>query len=800
MRLTYTKHFLPALFAILPFLGFTQEEPRYPMQKLTHEMSREEALNRHLIGLNFVETDPPAGTVYSLPEFERSKGVLVRYPFGIPLSLIREMARDAMVTTIVANSSQENTVRNQYTQAGINLNNCTFFYAPTNSYWTRDYGPWYIAYGDNQIGVVDFPYNRPRPDDDEIARLIAENLGLPWFGMRVNHTGGNYMSDGYGMAASTTIAYTENPTLTPAQVDAKMQAYLGINNYQVVEDPNNTYIDHIDCWGKYLAPDKILIRSVPPSHPQYNKIEETAAHFASLTTPWGVPYKIFRVNTPQNQPYSNSFILNDKVFVPIMGSQYDEPALEIYRQAMPGYKVIGVMGNPATPWESTDALHCRTHEMADPEMLRIRHIPLIGNISPAANLSFTTNVTAYSGAEVIADSILLFYRINPNPYTPFEVMPFSNSMGNNWSVTIPAPEYGSTIQYYIHAADMSGRSENHPFIGSADPHEFYIGEQLFAVAEIPADTLFITAMKEESGNTSLSIGNNGMIGLNFFVSVSTDISDTLTTSLPDSPAGNTYSYNTLTEKGWTSLNMAEQGILNNIIVHYTWSTDSYPLEGSLWAESPAGNQVMLASGQSNGNYSVKNSRFAGEEMQGIWKFWIEDTYGDGGHQAKNISVQFIRSTSTGDWLSTDVTEGTVAPGMQNEIIITGNAAGVELGNYYGRVNFLSNDPDTPEITVPVKFTVTVNTATKQVASAQPHLSVFPNPGSGNFTIALSGILQQSFTAELYDLTGRRIMMREYSAAAVGQEFTFPAYGLPQGMYLLKVTSGEYIKSIKVIRE
>ncbi|GAB1404244.1 hypothetical protein MASR1M74_14230 [Lentimicrobium sp.] len=118
-----------------------------------YHLSPAEAKLRHLIGRNFVETDPPPGNVFSLGEFERNTGVLIAYPghFGIPTTLIREMARDAIVTTLVAGITQENAVRNIFTSAGVNLDNCQFIYAPTNSYWTRDYGPWYIACKDNQM-------------------------------------------------------------------------------------------------------------------------------------------------------------------------------------------------------------------------------------------------------------------------------------------------------------------------------------------------------------------------------------------------------------------------------------------------------------------------------------------------------------------------------------------------------------------------------------------------------------------------------------------------------------------------
>ena len=192
------KTSLLRLTAVSIFLSFSltasaQEPGRYPANRLTHQITPEEAQNRHLIGRDFVQTDPPPGTIVSLGEFERAKGALIAYPFGIPMTVIREMARDAIVTTLVTGLSQENTVRGQYTAAGVNLDHCNFLYAQSDSYWTRDYGPWFIAYGDDQVGIVDFPYNRPRPNDDEVPKEVADFLGVPWFGMNVIHTGGNYI-------------------------------------------------------------------------------------------------------------------------------------------------------------------------------------------------------------------------------------------------------------------------------------------------------------------------------------------------------------------------------------------------------------------------------------------------------------------------------------------------------------------------------------------------------------------------------------------------------------------------------
>ncbi|MCD4746977.1 MAG: agmatine deiminase family protein, partial [Bacteroidales bacterium] len=349
------KYFLQALFLVFCLFIITnnriiaQDTNKKTVYKLTHHMTPEEWLRKDEIGKDFYPTDPPQGPVRQTAEFEKMQGVLIRYPFGISFSIIAEMSEDIMVTTVVTNQSQEDIVRGYYNANGVNLDSCNFIHAPSDSYWIRDYGPWFVFDGNNEPGIVNFPYNRPRPDDNDIPIEMANFLGIELYGMDIIHTGGNYMTDGMGISASTELVWDENPSLTHLQIDEMVEDYLGITTYHVVPDPNNTYIDHIDCWGKFLDVDKILIRSVPESHPQYDDIEATAAYFAAQTSSYGVPYEVYRVYTPDNQPYTNSLILNNKVLVPIMGCEWDDDALASYEEAMPGYEVLGLTGT----WEST---------------------------------------------------------------------------------------------------------------------------------------------------------------------------------------------------------------------------------------------------------------------------------------------------------------------------------------------------------------------------------------------------------------------------------------------------------------
>ena len=432
---------------------------------LPNWMTPEEKLRIHEIGREFQGTSPPPSPVRQPAEFETMEGVLIRYPFGISYQIIAEMAEDVMVVTVVANNNEKNTVISQYQSHGVNLDNCDFLIATSDSYWTRDYGPWFIINGDEEQGVVDHIYNRPRPNDDQIPLKYGNWQGIPVYGMPLTHTGGNYMTDGQGIAVSTNLVWSENSGMTHAQIDDMVEAYLGITTYHVVPDALGEYIKHIDCWAKYLAPDIIMIIEVPQSHSQYDEIEDAVDYFESQTSCYGTPYKVERVYTHYSEPYINSLILNNKVLVPITGSQWDDEAIESYENALPGYDVLGFSGS----WQATDALHCRTMGITDRNMLYIKHIPLLGNQVGHEGYEIEATIIPYSGENLISSSTGVYWKIEGGDWNFIEMQPTDN---NDYQAIIPAQEDNTEVYYYIHAEDYSGRLENHPYIGAPMAYSF----------------------------------------------------------------------------------------------------------------------------------------------------------------------------------------------------------------------------------------------------------------------------------------------------------------------------------------
>ena len=406
------------------------------------------------------ETDPPPGPVRNIAEFERMQGVLIRYPFGISTSLIREMAEDVIVYCLVSTWS-ESSAYNSMNSAGVNMDNVEFITGSTDSYWTRDYGPWWVVDGNRDVSVVDFTYNRPRPNDNDAPSKVSDYLNASYFASDIITAGGNYMTDGYGIAASSDLIYDEN-SMSNSQVDAQMEDYYGIHTYHVVEDPNNTYIDHIDCWGKYLSPHKVLIREVPTWHAQYDEIEEVAEYFANTNTIYGEPWEVFRVYTGSNQPYTNSLILNEKVFVPIMNTSYDDDALEVYSQALPGYEIFGFTGS----WESTDALHCRTKGIPDLEMIQIFHNPINDQEQFQQYFIIEATIDDLSDSGLIEEELRVRWWTDEMDESQVANMNLcSQDIVDCYQASIPGQNNDVEIKYYIEAADNSGRLERLPIAG-----------------------------------------------------------------------------------------------------------------------------------------------------------------------------------------------------------------------------------------------------------------------------------------------------------------------------------------------
>ncbi|MFO7897144.1 MAG: agmatine deiminase family protein [Candidatus Cloacimonadales bacterium] len=422
-------------------------------------------------------------------QWEPSLGTLIRWPLGIPIELVVELAADDMLYVLVENANQQSSAQSTFSAANVNLDNCEFIFAPTNSHWTRDWGPHNIFDADDNWAIVDplfdgYPWvpgdrtQRDYDDDEAVNQVLAEYFGTYASALPVYLTGGNLINDGLGQAFSTIQMYHESSHLYSQRDFLEIvQEYTGITDYHFLLNIEDYGIQHIDCGAKLLDAETVLIKELPEWHSEYARMEAVADYFRSITNSYGRNYNIHRIfcdtySGTEAAAYTNSYILNKKILVPLFGIAADADALETYQQLMPGYEVIGIYYDA---WYYYDALHCRTREILDPDMLYLQHRPLDDQVEASAPGSIEVEIIAYSNAALIAAETNLHWRLAGDEPWQSEELELT-ATDNIYQAEFPQMQIGAEIEYYIAAADESGRQSFHPIAAPEALHRFTVIE------------------------------------------------------------------------------------------------------------------------------------------------------------------------------------------------------------------------------------------------------------------------------------------------------------------------------------
>jgi agmatine/peptidylarginine deiminase len=427
-------------------------------------------------------------------EWEPVTGVLVGWPLKLPRALVIDMAKDIDLYVTVSNKAGRRRAHKAFTEWEIDQARVHFIITVQGDgyYLSRDWGPVALFDAQGKSRLVDGRYvdylaavagsSKPLVSlsqqfgldyslDDTAPAAVAKELGWPRVELPVALTGGNLLFDGRGSAFATQILVDENAAMGIAgdKLRKILKKELGVVRFHVLPnfEGGEGGIQHIDCLLKLLDEERILIKRAPDDHPDYQRIEAIVADLAKLTNPYGRPYTLLRIDTPRYDHddlanYTNSIILNRKIFVPLFGIPADQRALKTWRAAMPGYQVRGfALDKSLIDMRYMDAIHCRTRAIWDSKMLRMAHKRIDGRITNAGGYRVEAEIRDYSGAGLFEEQLRLRWRKAGSP-TWNDVRLEPAGTPSAFQATIEGVRSGQTVEYYLSAASRSGRKESLP--------------------------------------------------------------------------------------------------------------------------------------------------------------------------------------------------------------------------------------------------------------------------------------------------------------------------------------------------
>lgn len=492
---------------------------------------------------------PPTGEIRTMAEWEEIQALVITWTSYKPLlaEIIKYAQEECKVIVHIPTNSTATSVTNELLSYNVVVGpNVVFRRQSFNTIWMRDYGANSVYINEvDSLFLVDWKYNRPsRTADDTLPRSYARLLNLNLVQNtvepnRVVHTGGNFMSDGFGTGFSSNLILEENPTKTEVQIDAIMQDYMGISRYIKMETLPYDGIHHIDMHMKLLDEETLLMTQYPTGVADGPQIEANLLYVLdNYNSVFGTPYKVVRVPSPADAfgdfpdvngdylTYSNSVFVNKTVLLTSYREEFDTIAYRKYKESLPGYRVQLLDCNDIIG--ASGAIHCITHSVGVNDPMLISHQALNDTYD-------TTNAYAVKGVVKHRSGIQqaqLFYRTDSTASFTTITMTLSPDSADLWEALIPAQSAGTHIQYYIQGFAQSGKTQVRPITAPTGFWSFDVLdssdvitqvkaiEQLFEIALFPNPSNGITCIPVKSlGSLSLTLevyDINGKLVTNIF--------------------------------------------------------------------------------------------------------------------------------------------------------------------------------------------------------------------------------------------------------------------------------------------
>jgi agmatine deiminase len=299
------------------------------------------------------------------------------------IQMILALSPREKVSLLVNDDAMRQDVSSRLKTAGAVMENVTLATIPTIDVWMRDYGPTFVVRNqpDDPLAINDWIFNgwggkyKAYEEDDQVAKDIAELLGVPVFAHRLVLEGGAIEVNGAGICLTTEqclLNKNRNPHLSRAEIEQFLRESLGVSQIIWLGDgvAGDDTDGHIDDIARFVQASTIVCAvEGDPKDANYAPLQDNLERLQGARDEGGSKFDVITLPSPRPvlcqgsrlpASYANFYIANDVVLVPVFDDPIDQKALGILGELFSTRKVVGI---PCTDViAGLGAIHCVTQQ------------------------------------------------------------------------------------------------------------------------------------------------------------------------------------------------------------------------------------------------------------------------------------------------------------------------------------------------------------------------------------------------------------------------------------------------------
>jgi agmatine deiminase len=295
---------------------------------------------------------------------------------------VRAINTSERVELFVPGAAIHRKIRARLREAGVDLSQVILHTTEFSDVWIRDYGPTFVVNRAlERMAMVRWNFNawgekyEDQLQDGKIPAVMNRWLGLPQFIPGIVLEGGSVDVNGRGTvltSRSCLLNPNRNPSLSQEQIAEYLKDYLGIVkiiwlNKGIVGDDTDGHIDDI---ARFVAPSAVVCAyEDDPADENYPALHENYEILRRSTDQDGKPLTVVKLPMPAPvtsgnvrypASYTNFYIGNSVVIVPVFNDPNDAVALQILQKFFTDRKVTGIDARALV--EGFGTFHCASQQ------------------------------------------------------------------------------------------------------------------------------------------------------------------------------------------------------------------------------------------------------------------------------------------------------------------------------------------------------------------------------------------------------------------------------------------------------